>query len=459
MVKLKTSLKKKFYHILGKGNFSTDPATCAVYSFDASHLTGISIGVCFPKNTEQVADVLSICNNEGIRVFPRGGGSGRTGGCVPIPPGIVVSFEKMNRILEISREDLVARVEPGVITGLFQKEVEKKGLFYPPDPASLSFCTIGGNVATCAGGARAVKYGVTRDYVLGMEVVTAKGDVLSLGGRTVKSASGYSLKDLMVGSEGTLSLFTEITVKLVPKPRTSGVMVAFFKSAEDAAHAILEIFSAGIVPRTAEFMDETASRLVFPRGDTDVSEDIGSMLLLESDGEREFVDSELRRMEEASNACGAIYVKVAEPGEEERLWELRRTLSQRVRGLGYPDKISEDIVVPRGKIPEILKRLKKIERDYRVKIVCFGHAGDGNLHVNVLCDLEKQQKEADAAIDAIFRETLNLSGRISGEHGVGLTKAKYLTWELDSATYNSVKSVKDLFDPKGVLNPGKVFLT
>ena len=440
--------------------FTTDPSALMVYSIDAGMMEGKALGVCFPSNVEDVSRILSLCHHAGIPVYARGAGSGRTGGAVPWRPGIVLSLERMHEIREISSRDLVARVEPGVVTGRLHDAVSRKGLFYPPDPASLSFCTIGGNVATCAGGPRAVKYGVTRDYVLGLEVVTAEGEALNLGGRTVKSSSGYALEKLMCGSEGTLAVFTEITLKLIPSPPCVGVMVACFKTPDGAANAVLDIFSMGITPRTCEFMDETCSRLVLegaglPGCDGGV---VGAMLLLESDGNSQgVVRDELKSMRDACMKNSAIYTRVAGKGEENSVWALRRTLSQKVRGLGYPDKVSEDIVVPRGRVPEMVTALQDIERRVGVKIVCFGHMGDGNLHVNCLCDLQEERVNVETAIHEIFRQTLKLNGRVSGEHGVGMTKSRYLAWELNPATYRLMRSIKDLMDPGGILNPGKVF--
>ena len=440
--------------------FTTDPSALMVYSIDAGMMEGKALGVCFPSNVEDVSRILSLCHHAGIPVYARGAGSGRTGGAVPWRPGIVLSLERMHEIREISSRDLVARVEPGVVTGRLHDVVSCKGLFYPPDPASLSFCTIGGNVATCAGGPRAVKYGVTRDYVLGLEVVTAEGEVLNLGGRTVKSSSGYALERLMCGSEGTLAVFTEITLRLIPSPPCVGVMVACFKAPDDAANAVLDIFSMGITPRTCEFMDGTCSRLVLEGAGLPGCDGgaVGAMLLLESDGNSQgVVRDELKSMGDACMKNNAIYTRIAERGEEGPIWALRRTLSQRVRGLGYPDKVSEDIVVPRGKIPEMVTALQDIERRVGVKILCFGHMGDGNLHVNCLCDLQKERVNVETAIHEIFRHTLKLNGRVSGEHGVGMTKSRYLTWELNPATYRLMRSIKDLMDPGGILNPGKVF--
>ena len=457
---LSNSLKKAFRAIVGDDAFGDDPSILKVYSFDASGLTGEALCVLFPRTTEETSGIMRLACEAGIPVYARGGGSGRTGGAVPRPPGIVVSFERMNSILDISPEDLVAEVEPGVVTGRLQGAVKKHGLFYPPDPASLSFCTIGGNVATCAGGPKAVKYGVTRDYLMGVQAVLASGEVVEAGGRTVKSSSGYSLKDLFCGSEGTLGLFTRLLLRLIPEPEYRGVMIAGFKSQEAAGHAVLEIFSRGIMPCTCEFMDHTCTDLVMKGGEIGhySGKEVGAMLLLESDGKYPRVKDELGTMKKACEKEGAVFTRIARRGEEEALWEIRRTLSQRIRNLGFPDKVSEDIVVPRGKIPDILNRMRGIESVYGLKIVCFGHLGDGNIHVNILFDLAKDGSILTDVIDAIFKETLDAGGRISGEHGIGLTKGKYLTWELSPVTYKTMKSIKECLDPRGILNPHKVFV-
>ncbi len=457
-------IKGAIISIVGISNVIDTEEGASVYSFDASGLSGAADIVCFPPDIESLSRLLSLCYNEGVYIYPRGAGSGRTGACIPVcSPNVVISFERMNRIIEVSREDMIARAEPGVITRDIQKAVEGAGLFYPPDPASASFSTIGGNVATNAGGIRAVKYGVTRDYVIGINALSPDGERLYTGGSTVKSSVGYDINDLLVGSEGTLSIFTEITLKLLPLPKYLGVILAIFNGEEVALRAVNAILTAGILPRSIEFMDKTCSYIVLKGRNYDSSKNAPSILLMEFDGNEEAVRIDMAQVKGLlkNDFSATVVVKGKDAAGE--LWSIRRSLSQRVRELGYPHKISEDIVVPRGKIRDALLCLGAIEDAFNgssgssIKIVCFGHAGDGNLHVNILCDLNREGNKIEQVVKEIFDMALGLGGRISGEHGIGIMKKPYLTSDIKGAQYKIMQEIKGIFDPKGLLNAGKLF--
>jgi glycolate oxidase len=364
----------------------------------------------------------------------------------------------MNRILEIDQENLITVVEPGVITFLLQQEVAKKGLFYPPDPASYKYSSIGGNVAECAGGPNSLKYGVTRDYVLGMEVVLPTGEILNLGVRTMKGVVGYDLARLFVGSEGTLGVITRITLKLIPLPEAKATVLALFKEVEDAAETVSAIVAAKVVPSTIEFMDKASiacSEKASPMG---LPPEVGGLLLIEVDGSREAVLAQAEKVGAIVKAHNAIRCDLTEdPVESDRLWQARRVLSQALFTVA-PVKIAEDVVVPRSEIPTLIRSIEAMRERYGIPILSFGHAGDGNFHVNLMIhDTPEEHALAEGAVKEIFAESLRLRGTMSGEHGIGLTKAPYLGMELSDAAMALMKKVKQLFDPNGILNPGKIF--
>jgi glycolate oxidase len=364
----------------------------------------------------------------------------------------------MNRILEIDAQNLITIVEPGVITFVLQQEVAKQGLFYPPDPASYKYSSIGGNVAECAGGPNSFKYGVTRDYVLGIEVVLATGEILNLGVKTMKGVVGYDLTRLFVGSEGTLGVITKVILKLIPLPETKATILALFNDVEEAAETVSAIVAAKIVPSTIEFMDkasivcsEKASPMGLPPG-------VGGLLLIEVDGVRESVLSQAEKVRAIVEGHRAIRCDLTEdPVESDRLWQARRVLSQALYAVA-PLKIAEDVVVPRSAIPALVRALEAMRERFGIPILGFGHAGDGNIHVNLMIqDTPEDRDKAEEAVKEIFAESLRLGGTMSGEHGIGLTKAPYLGMELADAAMATMKKVKQLFDPNGILNPGKIF--
>jgi glycolate oxidase len=431
------------------------------YAYDATQIQALPDGVVFPGSTQEIAEILKLANRFRFPVIPRGAGSGFSGGSVPIQGGLVLVLLRMNRIKKIDTNNLLAVVEPGVITRDLQQAVEAYGLFYPPDPSSLNFSTLGGNVAECAGGGRAVKYGVTRDYVLGLEVVLPGGEILRTGVQTSKGVVGYDLTRLMVGSEGTLGIITEMTLKLIPLPESRQTILAFFHRLAQATETVVEIFRQGILPSILEFMDQSSIVCVEDYLKIGLPTQAHALLLIEVDGDKEAVARQGLTIQRICQEMGAEGVKLAtSPQEAEELWKARRAISPAVFRL-RPHKINEDIVVPRDKIPEAIEGFQEIGRRLNLVIISFGHAGDGNIHVNVMYDRNNpdENEKAPQAVLEIFKKVLDLGGTLSGEHGVGLTKAPYLNLELAPATISLMKKIKDLFDPNHILNPGKIFPT
>ena len=430
------------------------------YSYDATQMEFLPDLVIRPNSADQISSILNIANREKIPIVPRGAGTGFSGGSIPLQGGIVLSFERMDRVLEFDEEDLIAVVEPGLVLGRFQRFVESKGLFYPPDPSSSDFCTIGGNVGEGASGPRSLKYGGTRNYVLGLEALLPNGNAFKCGARTVKSVAGYDLTRLMVGSEGTLGIATKITLRLLPLPEDISTVMVFFPSVDDAARAVSRIIASRLIPRALEFMDSEAIRVIkgsekglFPEG-------VDSILIVEMDGDSGDVKRDSGRLLDICRGCNSIGSQVAVDYEaRQKIWRARKVLSQTLYKI-KPTKINEDIVVPRSRIPDMIRELKRISDESMVKIVSFGHAGEGNLHVNVMTDINdsNEYKRALDAVDRIFKATLSLNGSITGEHGVGITKSRYLKLETGDAAYNLMKGIKRQFDPNNILNPGKIFL-
>ncbi|MGQ9745979.1 MAG: FAD-binding oxidoreductase [Dissulfurimicrobium sp.] len=457
---MNNGLVKELSSLIGPENVFADKAELLCYSYDASGLEFLPDLVVLPTSTEDVAKVMAFSYERAIPLFPRGAGTGTTGASLPKDGGVVLCMTRMNHILSINPSDLMAEVEPGVVTGDLQNRVASKGLFYPPDPASLRFCTIGGNVATGAGGPRAVKYGVTRDYIMGLEVVLPGGDVIQTGVRTAKGVVGYDLTRLMVGSEGTLGVVTKVRLRLIPAPEAVGTLISFFRKAGDATRAVAALFSCGILPRCAEFLDRLSLNCIIDSLGFALPDSTESMLLVEVDGLKDSIPAQLACIEKVFTECGAINIRAARNDDEARLfWDARRSLSPAIKKLGFPHKINEDICVPRHALPEITNRIAEISRETGLTILTFGHAGDGNLHVNILLDKgkEAQSARAEAAVREIFQATLTLGGTISGEHGVGLTKKAYVGMELDKRSLGIMQDIKRVFDPKGLLNPAKMF--
>jgi len=416
--------------------------------------------VALPGSTREIAALASLCNDERVPMVVRGGGTGYTGGAVPTHGGLVIALERLNRILEIDPLNLLARVQPNVITADLQDAVEQVGLFYPPDPASSRQSALGGNVAECAGGPRAFKYGTTKRYVLAIEAVLPTGEIIHTGSKAVKNVVGYDLTQLLVGSEGTLAIITEITLRLIPKPPARATLLAEFADISRAVDAVTKLIERRVVPAAVEIVDgDSLKALAEHAGRPIASARAGAVLIVEVDGPAEAVGPELSLVEDACRAAEAIAVRrAASEAERQEIWYLRRELSAALKRISTV-KLNNDVVVPRGRVPELFTLVKQIQRECGLPIASFGHAGDGNIHVNIMPppgDAEAMAR-ARAAELKLFKGVVALEGSISGEHGIGFTKARYLALELSPDEIALMKRVKAAFDPRGVLNPGKIF--
>ena len=411
--------------------------------------------MALPESPEEIASILRLANEENFPVIPRGAGTATTGAPLAACGGLVLSLARLNRILEINPEDLVAVVEPGVFNGVFKREVEARGLFYPPDPASYEFSTLGGNVATCAGGPKGLKYGVTRDYVLGLEVVLPRGEIVFLGRRTMKGVVGYDLVPLLVGSEGTLGVITKLVLKLLPKPQAAATCAAYFEGPEGAGEGFLALIKAGLLPAAAELMDELTLEATRGFHRRSLPKGARAFLLLEFDGAKAQVEEDLSLAQEALKALSLEVLVAKDKQEREALWQARRNVSPSLKKI-VSRKMADDVVLPRSKVPKFLKNVKELSKRRGLKVACFGHLGDGNIHVNLLFEPE-EEKEAQRLREEILSLVLSLAGTISGEHGVGLTKKGFLPRELPPPVVGLMKEIKRVFDPQDILNPGKIF--
>jgi glycolate oxidase len=411
-----------------------------------------------PQTAEEVRTIFAVATRHAIPVIPVAARSGKSGGSLAPLGGIALSVERMDRILEIDPENLTARVEPGVITGRFQEEVERRGLFYPPDPNSLDMCSLGGNVAENAGGPRALKYGVTREYVLGLTAVIPTGEILKMGKRTIKGVAGYDLTALMVGSEGTLGVVTEITLKLLPRPRHVSTALVCFESVIAAARAVARVLAQGVIPRCLELLDDVSLAACAKTAPFRFPPGAGAALLVETDGnDADQVFSEICRVAELVKADATGEIVLAQNEQQRRdIWQTRKYLSMNLKSL-HPLKISEDIAVPRSQIPAMVDLSREIGKRHGLTIATYGHAGDGNLHANILFDREEQRPKVDQAVAEILRGAVALGGTITGEHGVGLAKRDFLELEQGRELVALQRRLKAVFDPKGILNPGKIF--
>jgi len=453
------SIYKKLQSIVGKEHCSREKEELVCYAYDATGQSFLPDAVIFPGTSLEISDILKFACKKKLYVIPRGSGTGMTGGSLPVYGGIVIAMNRFNRILEIDRDNLIAHVEPGVITGEFHEAVENEGLFYPPDPASSSMSSLGGNLAECAGGPRAVKYGVTRDYVLGLEAVLPTGEIIKTGVRTVKGVVGYDLTRLIIGSEGTLGVITRLTVRLLPKPESVKTMTAVFNKMETAAETVSEIIRQNIIPRTVEYLDNASIKCAEKSMNAGLPVNAEAMLILEVDGNENEVEKAASQLEWLCLSLGATEVKVAKTEEDaENLWKARKAVSPALFLYG-PDKINEDIVVPRSRIPDMVRKIDKLRNETGLTMASFGHAGDGNIHFNIILDKKnkKDLEKAEEAIKVLFDYTLQLGGTISGEHGIGITKAPYIAKEIGMVELELMKKIKKVFDPEGILNPGKIF--
>jgi len=451
-------------NIVGKEHILDSEVKRFGYSYDSSFVEFDKQNqpevVVLPGTTTEVSEILALANEHSIPVTAQGTCSGRTGGSIPVRGGIALSLSRMNRILELDERNMMVTVEPGVRTMDLYNHCATKGLFYPPDPASWKYSTLGGNIAENAGGMRAVKYGVTSNYVMGLEVVLADGSVIETGGKAIKNVTGYNLTQLLVGSEGTLGIVTRIILRLIPMPKVRNTLQLMFKSLEDGCDTIHKMLQSGVVPAAAELMDKTSIQAVARHRDMNIDPAIEACIVLEIDGENgSELEKQTRAILAAAECFNVAEVKIAaSPQEAEEIWSIRRGLSSAIGAIA-PNRFGEDISVPRDAFPEMIRRIKKISAKYGLTIAVYGHAGDGNVHPSVLCDmanLDESVKVHDA-ISEIFSEALAVGGTLSGEHGIGITKKKYMEQALGKAGVQALKSVKQALDPKGILNPGKIW--
>jgi glycolate oxidase len=446
--------------IVGKDGVLDSPEELVAYSYDGTYEEHLPDIVVIPRTTEQVCQVVALAASEHLPIVTRGLGSGLAAASVPFGGGIVLAMTRMNHLLEIDEQNAIAHVEAGVVTADLQSEVEKRGLFYPPDPSSIRHSTIGGNIACNAGGPRCLKYGVTGDYVLGLTVVLADGRVLHTGGKVIKDVVGYDMTALFTGSEGTLGVITEALLKLVAKPRFARTALVEFNALADASMCVNAILSTGIVPATLELMDETAIACVEEALHLGLPLDVEAILLVEADGSDEaMVLREIEAVAHISRESGARQVRVAKDEDERAgLWNARRSVTPSLARKA-PNKLGEDITVPRSAIPEAIRRIKAISAEFGLPIVVFGHAGDGNLHPNILFDKRdpEQWARVEPMVSQIFKIALELGGTLSGEHGVGMLKRPYITRALGPVSIEIQKRIKQVLDPLNILNPGKIF--
>jgi glycolate oxidase len=452
--------RKRLVQIFGRENVSDEMEERICASYDATKRSALPDVVVRARNAEQICALMKLCNERLVPVYAQGACTGLVGGAVPFAGGVALDMTRMNRIIEIDRRNLTATVEPGVVTADLQKDAEKAGLFYPPDPASHEFSTLGGNVAQGAGGLQCVKYGVTREYVLALNVVLPTGELIHTGSLAVKDVTGYDLTALMVGSEGTLGIFTRMVLRLLPLPEDLVTSLCYFRDAEAAMDAVSAIIAAKIVPRAIEFMDEECARSVQGGQDLHIPDHTGAVLLIELDGKRVLIEDEMKRCVEICRSCGAFEAFEAYSAEErEKAWSMRRAISPALYKISPGGKINEDVCIPRSELTKLLHGIKEISGKHGVKIACFGHAGDGNVHVNALVDLsdEEAATRGYAAVREVFEKVISLGGTLSGEHGVGVAKQPYLAMQIPEKEMKIMRSIKKLFDPNNILNPNKIF--
>ncbi|MBE0498394.1 MAG: FAD-binding protein [Campylobacterales bacterium] len=457
--------KKHFDHfrnIVGKENIYEDKAHLIAYSYDATREHFEPDAVIFPRHEEDVSKILKYCNENRIVLVPRGAGSGFTGGAIPSEGGIILAFERhMNKILEIDMQNMVAVVQPGLINMDLQRAVEAVGLFYPPDPASQDYSTIGGNVNENAGGMRAAKYGITKDYVMAIRAVLPNGDVIKAGKRTIKDVAGYNIAGILIASEGTLAVTTEVTLKLLAKPKKTKTALGIFPTVSQAMEAVYKTMASGVTPVAMEFLDNLTIRAVEQTFHKGLPIDAGAILVTDVDGNLDDdLDFQLNQIEKVfkENGCSE-FKRAKDKAEAADLWFARRNASQSLSIYGSK-KLNEDVTVPRAALPELLERFNAIALKYKINIPCFGHTGDGNVHTNVMVDGSdpEQVKIAYQAIEEVFQATIDLGGTLSGEHGIGIAKAPYMSMAFSPEEMNLFNAIKKAFDPNNILNPHKMGL-
>ena len=457
------ALTKEFMNIVGKTNVLTEEADRQSYSYDAAVLAPVVPAlVIIPETQEQLGKVVKLAYENGLPITVRGAGTNLSGASIPEPgDGIVILTVKLNKILEINEQDLYAIVEPGVITAQFAAEVAKRGLFYPPDPGSQAVSTIGGNVALNAGGLRGLKYGVTKDYIMGMEIFDYRGELIKSGSRTVKYVTGYNMPALMAASEGTLGVFSNIIIKLVPPPKASKAMMAVYDDVNKASETVAGIIAAHIVPCTLEFLDNACIKYVEADAKIGLPVEAGAILLIEVDGgHAQMVEEDAARVMEICKKCGCTDIRIAtNEDEKNKIWAARRNALPAL-ARAKPTTVLEDATVPRSQIPAMVAAVNEIAKKYRLEVGTFGHAGDGNLHPTILCDRRDKEEfhRVEQAVDEIFDVALKLKGTLSGEHGIGMAKAKWMEKETNRATIEFARSMRRALDPKMLFNAGKKFV-
>ncbi|MBI5752673.1 MAG: FAD-binding protein [Hydrogenophilales bacterium] len=442
--------------LLGPDRFFTDPATCYVYGYDNSRNHCVPEAVAFPLSTEEVQAIVLACNEFKVPLTPRGRATGTAGGSVPEQGGLALSLERMRRIIAVDPANRAMVVEPGVVNQEVQDAARPHGFFWPPDPSSAAYCSVGGNLATCAGGPHAVKYGVTRDHVLGLKAITGKGDIIKTGAYTTKAVVGYDLTRLIIGSEGTLAVITEATLKLTPLPEAVAGITAHYRDIESCAHAITRIMAQPHIPSALEFLDRGALDLIRAHYPDLVPVDTQAMLMIEVDGGEAEIEASQRAVMQACPDPALIQVRPV--ADQKSLWAARKALSPLLRDIA-PRKINEDVVVPVSRLPELLTGVTALATRYQIANVNFGHAGNGNIHVNLLVDPDRgdELQRAEACLSEVFDLVIRLNGTLSGEHGVGMEKRPFVGREIDATTMALMREVKRVFDPNAILNPGKLF--
>ncbi len=451
---------KKLKDFVDEENYYDDEAHLQAYCYDATRERYVPDCVIFPKNEDEICKILKYCNENRIAIIPRGAGSGFTGGALPSNGGVILAMEKyFNNILEIDKKNMIVRVQPGVVNKHLQDAVEKEGLFYPPDPASQEYSTIGGNVSENAGGMRAAKYGITKDYVMAIRAVLPNGEIIRAGKKTIKDVAGYNIAGILIASEGTLAVITEITLKLIAKPKLKKSAMGIFATIEDAMNAVYKTMASGVTPVAMEFLDNLSIRAVESKFNKGLPINAGAILITEVDGNlNEEIMYQLDQIEQKFKENGCIEFHIAKDDKEAAdIWFARRNASQSINIYGKK-KLNEDITVPRSKLPELLKKIDEIGKKYGFKIPCFGHTGDGNVHTNVMVEDLKDIDKGYEAIEEIFKIAVALEGTLSGEHGIGLSKAPFMHLAFTQAEMELFRSLKKAFDPNNILNPGKMGL-
>ena len=438
-------------------NILTEAADCWPYGYDNSRQQVMPDIVVFATTTTQVQQIIQHCKTHNIPVVTRGRGTGTTGATVPVKGGLVLSLERMDRILRIDPANRYLVAEPGVTNKAIQDAAHEHGFFWPPDPTSSAFCTLGGNLAYNSAGPHAVKYGTPRDNTLGLKAITGNADLIKTGVCTTKGVVGYDLTRLLIGSEGTLAVITEATLKLTPLPETRKIMQLVYRDIDSAAHAVSSIMAQPVTPSSLELMDQHAIDMIRDDTNLDLPENI-TLLMVEVDGTHASIDHAIQAVQHAANNHGCLQTRLANsPEEEQSLWQLRKALSPALRKIA-PKKINEDVVVPVSNIPSLLNGLQALSKEYNIPIVNFGHAGNGNIHVNLLTDVDTTETEqrATQCLEKVFDLVLSLDGTLSGEHGIGLVKRNFIAREIDPVTLQLMRNIKKQFDPEGIMNPGKM---